>query len=574
MEVGKAYVTIGTSTETLKRGLRDAEGATDKSMREMEHSTGSGIANLKQHWLAYTAVITGAIYAINKVTSAFIQAASVQETAEKRMESALRSTDRYTRTAQESLLRLAAGLQKVTTYGDEVTLSAMAMGQSLASLSTDQLARLTPAVMDLATGLGIDLTNAFSLVGKAFSSSTNPLVRYGIVLDMTKDKAARLDEIVSVIGAKFGGQAAAMVDTYAGRVAQLSNAWGDLKEAIGAAIIKNEAFLKVLERMTALIEVTTGKVAAATQPGGAFAVPPALPERLPYALPADMRAELEKRVEAQLQSEARSGRMLSDIGALPADYKARIARINEWRAARTMQILEETLSAGWRGIGQKGVEPAMPGFEARGGILGTTYTGKPVSATREIVRGQDLIPPEPPREAVDSWTMKFGRVFGDSLHDAIMSEVMPGWEDAWESLFGRANSMTERFASTLGKTVLSMGVTGLAGGIVGALFGGTTFLGGARAALGFKSAQHGGVFSSPDITRIAEGGPEAVIPLQRGSVPVQIVGGGGGVSFDFRGATFMDRYQLRAYLDAAAKSAILRDYAEGGDMRSLIGAGA
>jgi hypothetical protein len=112
--------------------------------------------------------------------------------------------------------------------------------------------------MDFATAMGVDLQTAMSLVGKTLGSSTNALARYGIQIDMSGDKEAKLSELTEQLTQKFGGAAQAAADTSIGAFKQFDNAVGDLKESFGAAIADGaEPFLRAL---TGLASKTSGLI--------------------------------------------------------------------------------------------------------------------------------------------------------------------------------------------------------------------------------------------------------------------------------------------------------------------------
>jgi hypothetical protein len=134
----------------------------------------------------------------------------------------------------DELQDLAKQLQSTTTYGDELTLSATAMLQSLGELDEEMLKRAIPAVQDLATSLFKgDMNTAASMFAKVVGSSTNALSRYGIEIDMSASKSEKFEEIMKKVNEKFGGRSAELADSYTGTVKQLKNAYGDLKEAMG-----------------------------------------------------------------------------------------------------------------------------------------------------------------------------------------------------------------------------------------------------------------------------------------------------------------------------------------------------
>lgn len=178
-----------------------------------------------------------------------------QEEAEARLAAAIRATGREADISQRRLQGLASELQKVTRYGDETTISAMAMLQQLADLNQDGLEKVTPALLDFAAAMNLDLNTAATLVGKTLGSSTNALSRYGVEIDVTAGPTEKLAQLTEVLNEKFGGTAEAMGATSLGTIARYKNAIGDLKESYGEVITEGgEKFIgfltQVIERLT------------------------------------------------------------------------------------------------------------------------------------------------------------------------------------------------------------------------------------------------------------------------------------------------------------------------------------
>jgi len=88
-----------------------------------------------------------------------------------------------------------------------------------------------------ATGLGVE--QASRLLGRALNGEITVFRRYGLVLDETRDILEQLDE-------RFQG--AAKAGTTAGEA--LTKAWGDFKEAFGAALMDVAEGESVLDRVT------------------------------------------------------------------------------------------------------------------------------------------------------------------------------------------------------------------------------------------------------------------------------------------------------------------------------------
>ena len=137
----------------------------------------------------------------------------------------------------EKFKKFASEQQKVTKFGDEVTIMAAAQLQALAGLTGEGLEKAIRATMDLSVAQGIDLKTAALLVGKSVSSSTNALSRYGIEMKKGGTKTERLTDLTDTLAKKFGGFAEAEGKTVAGIMAKVSNNVGDLWEQIGEFLI-------------------------------------------------------------------------------------------------------------------------------------------------------------------------------------------------------------------------------------------------------------------------------------------------------------------------------------------------
>jgi hypothetical protein len=187
----------------------------------------------------YAAAIGVAVMAAKKMvaigkeaTQAFME----QEKAEQRLKASLMATGREASVSMARMKALASELQQTTIYGDEVTLSAMSMLQSLSNLNQKGLEQITPAIQDFASAMGVDLNTAASLVGKTLGSSTNALSRYGVEIDATGTKEEKLAELTQALNDKFGGMAEAIGDTTYGAFEKLNNIMGDSKELMGEYI--------------------------------------------------------------------------------------------------------------------------------------------------------------------------------------------------------------------------------------------------------------------------------------------------------------------------------------------------
>jgi hypothetical protein len=228
--------------------------AKDEASKEVKKAETSFQKFSKLLSVGFAAAGLAAVAAIKSLGDAFQRSIDLSATQEQALEG-LRSqlsdlgpaTDRVT----ESLAAFAAERQKVTTFGDEVTIQAQ---QQLAvfAKSEDALKALTVATQDFAIAQGIDLNSAAKLLGKTLGSSTNALTRYGVEVEGAVGSTERLESLTGNLATLFGGRATDATNTYAGALEQLENAQGDTAETIGEIATKNEALIDIIKERTVL----------------------------------------------------------------------------------------------------------------------------------------------------------------------------------------------------------------------------------------------------------------------------------------------------------------------------------
>jgi len=166
-----------------------------------------------------------------------IRAFAEQEEAVASLRAALLSTGKDGSASLDLITASARNLQKVTTKDDDAIIQATASLASLATqLNATELARAQAAIIGIAdTFLKGDIASAALLVGKSIGSSTNALTRYGIALNTSASQQEKLAVIVRQ-SAGFFEVSKARAETLTGQMLRLSNAWGDFREVVGAAI--------------------------------------------------------------------------------------------------------------------------------------------------------------------------------------------------------------------------------------------------------------------------------------------------------------------------------------------------
>ena len=225
----------------------------DKASKQMG-KVGSALQGLKKHWLGIT-VAVGAFVAVGAdMVRAFIK----QENAVEKLNISLKNQGITSKETSKEIQSYASALQKVTTVGDEVILEQQALLVSF-GLTGRELEITTKAALDLSAGLGIDLKAATLLLGKAFTGETSALSRYGIKIEEGLDESEKFTAVMGELNRMFGGAAQARLNTFSGRMENLGNRVGDLKEKIGQQLIPVlETWAKWADKLVTLLEKVTG----------------------------------------------------------------------------------------------------------------------------------------------------------------------------------------------------------------------------------------------------------------------------------------------------------------------------
>lgn len=185
-------------------------------------------------FLLSAAGIGGAIIALRtltKVAQELIGVYGVQELAENRLAAAIKATGGDVDVLLGQYKGLATQIQRVTTVGDEQTLGLIQQATNL-GIASGRMEEATKGAIGLSKAFGIDMNTAIRGVALAFEGNYTQLSRYIPALRTAGDEAERQAILQKAMADGFA-IAQSEAGTFAGKMEQLQNAWGDIKEIIG-----------------------------------------------------------------------------------------------------------------------------------------------------------------------------------------------------------------------------------------------------------------------------------------------------------------------------------------------------
>lgn len=147
----------------------------------------------------------------------------------------------------DNLSQFAKQLQKTTSLSDEFVLSVASQIQAIRPLGTVHLKQATKAIIDFSLATGQSTEAAASAFAKGIGGNTRSLLQYGIVVKKSKDETEQFNNVLKGFE-RFSGSADKTLTTFSGATTRLANAYGEVQEEIGKAIIKSPVLIALINK--------------------------------------------------------------------------------------------------------------------------------------------------------------------------------------------------------------------------------------------------------------------------------------------------------------------------------------
>lgn len=191
-----------------------------------------GIANLSlavggvgKAFSAVTQAVGQAVAALNECGEAW----KVQQNAERSLEAAARNNPFLNGQSVKGLKEFAGQLQSVSNFGDEELLPMMSQ-LAAAGRTQSEIMDIMSAAVDVAASGTMSLESAVKGLNQTYSGSAGSMAKTLPALKGLTEEQLKNGEAVKMVAQAYKGQAEATADA----AKQMKNAWGDVKEVIGA----------------------------------------------------------------------------------------------------------------------------------------------------------------------------------------------------------------------------------------------------------------------------------------------------------------------------------------------------
>ena len=161
------------------------------------------------------------------------EAYRIQQEAEENLAFAVNNSPYLDSSAISGFKDFASGLQEMTVYGDETTLSFINMLIPLGR-TEKQIQDIITAAADMDSRGIMSFDSAVRNLNKSFGGTTGELAEMFPELKSLTSEQLKAGAAVDILSKQFEGFAEGAAETAKGEVQQFDNALGDLKEEIGA----------------------------------------------------------------------------------------------------------------------------------------------------------------------------------------------------------------------------------------------------------------------------------------------------------------------------------------------------
>lgn len=262
-----AVLEIQVKTVAELKALKDATSELTKIQKQADNTNKSinkslgGIVSGFKGLTASLGPLFVAFQAIKGTVNLFGDSIAEASEAQKALNSltlTLESTGEATASVIKDFQSFASEMQQTTRFGDDLIIQQITLAKNF-GLTSDKAKELVRAASNLSAATGKDLESSVQALLKSLTGQLpRDLKTLGVEFGNLTEAQLKAGAAQDIISKKFAGRASADILTYEGRVAQLSNSYSDLKEAIGGVIVQSGAVSTFIGQITTLIRVVGG----------------------------------------------------------------------------------------------------------------------------------------------------------------------------------------------------------------------------------------------------------------------------------------------------------------------------
>ena len=229
--MAEAKVIVSAENRT-KQGLDDAK----KDLANFEQDTGGIGKKILENFTVTFGDITKLVKGAFSTVDEFVNAYAESERALTSLKTALDISPKADLSDLEKLTKFAADLQALIGISDDTTVALQAMLISTGR-TTDDTMRIIKLAADYSAATGKSFQSSVEQINKTFGGSARQLGQLFPELKDLSEEELKSGDALEILEQKFGGFSEKLANTASTSIAKFNESWGDMKEALGEAIM-------------------------------------------------------------------------------------------------------------------------------------------------------------------------------------------------------------------------------------------------------------------------------------------------------------------------------------------------
>ena len=229
--MAEAKVIVSAENRT-KQGLDDAK----KDLANFEQDTGGIGKKILENFTVTFGDISKLVKGAFSTVGEFVNAYAESERALTSLKTALDISPKADLSDLEKLTKFASDLQALTGIGDDTTIALQSMLISTGR-TADETMRIIKLAADYSAATGKSFQSSVEQINKTFGGSARQLGQLFPELKDLSEEELKAGDALEILEQKFGGFSEKLANTAATSIAKFNESWGDMKEALGEAIM-------------------------------------------------------------------------------------------------------------------------------------------------------------------------------------------------------------------------------------------------------------------------------------------------------------------------------------------------
>lgn len=248
-------IEINVDAKDAQKAIDEFGKESSKALRNTEKQSSNFFNTFKLGALRLAGPIAAAVGGFAAIKKGITDAVE-EATLTRRIEASLLAVGNASEEAVKGVIDFADNIKNTTGLSDDLVKSLFITAQSFGT-STEKAKELTLAAIDLAAATGESADTAVKLLGATLKGTAGRVEEFGEEFRNLTKEQLEAGVAIDLVSKKFSGTAAKDLDSFSGRISQLTNSFGDFVKEIGKTVTESDLVQGALKATAESIDEVT-----------------------------------------------------------------------------------------------------------------------------------------------------------------------------------------------------------------------------------------------------------------------------------------------------------------------------